>query len=415
MQEMHYRRTHCQLCNSSALTPILSLEPTPPANAFVTEAQRNIEQPCFPLDVFQCEHCHHVQLLDVLDPAVLFENYVYVSGTSPAFVKHFEEYAAIVCSRFNPSVGSLIVDIGSNDGTLLNFFKSRNYRVLGIDPAQVIAANATAAGIETLPAFFTPKLASEIVSTRGQAGIVSANNVFAHAEDLYSIAVGIADLLKPDGVFTFEVSYLVDVFQDVLFDTIYHEHMAYHAVGPLQRFFKRADLELFSVARVSSHGGSLRGYVQKAGGPHTFDGTVDKLINIERQLGLDQPATLRKFGNRIDLLRDQFKTVLQDLKKSGKSVAGYGAPAKATTLLHHFGIKPGTLDYIIDDSPLKQGLYSPGQHIPVVSSEILLRNTPDILLILAWNFAEIIMTNNAAFVKKGGKFLVPMPAVRLYP
>ncbi|MEC7942735.1 MAG: methyltransferase C-terminal domain-containing protein, partial [Pseudomonadota bacterium] len=151
------------------------------------------------------------------------------------------------------------------------------------------------------------------------------------------------------------------------------------------------------------------------GGPHTFDGTVDKLINIERQLGLDQPATLRKFGNRIDLLRDQFKTVLQDLKKAGKSVAGYGAPAKATTLLHHFGIKPGTLDYIIDDSPLKQGLYSPGQHIPVVSSEILLRSTPDILLILAWNFAEVIMTNNAAFVKKGGKFLVPMPAVRLYP
>ena len=415
MSILHHRRTHCQLCNSSTLTLILSLVPTPPANAFVTEAQCATKQPCFPLDVFQCEDCHHVQLLDVLDPAVLFKDYVYVSGTSQAFVKHFEEYAATICSRFDPAAQSLVIDIGSNDGTLLNFFKKRNYSVLGIDPARVIAANATAAGIETLPSFFSPGLASEIISDRGHATIVTANNVFAHAEDLYSIASGVADLLTPDGLFTFEVSYLVDVFQDVLFDTIYHEHMAYHAVGPLQQFFKRADLELFSAERVPSHGGSLRGYVQKKGGPHNPDGTVDGLIDIERKLGLDQSATLRGFGNRIDFLRDQFKTVLRDLKKSGRSVAGYGAPAKATTLLHHFGIEPGTLAYIIDDSPLKQGLYSPGIHIPVVSSEILSRNPPDILVILAWNYADVIMKNNAAFANKGGRFLVPLPAVRLYP
>ena len=415
MPELHHRRDRCQLCESTALTMILSLAPTPPANAFVPESERSREQPYFPLDVFQCEDCHHVQLVDVVDPAVLFENYVYVSGTSPAFVKHFEDYAATLCDRFGPADDSLIIDIGSNDGTLLSFFKQRGFRVLGIDPARDIAANATAAGIETLPSFFTPELAREIVAERGPATIVTANNVFAHAEDLYSIASGIADLLSPDGVFTFEVSYLVDVFQDVLFDTIYHEHMAYHAVGPLQRFFTRVGLELFSAERVSSHGGSLRGYVQKAGGPHASDGTVEDLIEAEKQLGLDRSATLREFGDRIDRLRDRFKATLQELRNAGNSIAGYGAAAKATTLLHHFGIEPGTLDYIIDDSPLKHGLYSPGQHIPVVSSDILSDDPPDILVILAWNFADVIMKNNAAFSERGGRFLIPVPDVRLCP
>lgn len=415
MPELHHRRDRCQLCESQALTLILSLAATPPANAFVSGAELGQDQPYFPLDVFQCEDCHHVQLLDVVNPAVLFENYVYVSGTSQAFVRHFESYAATLSKRLSPLADSLIVDIGSNDGTLLSFFKQRGYRVLGVDPARKIAANASAAGFETLPLFFTPDLAGKIVTERGPATIVTANNVFAHAEDLTSIALGIAELLSPDGVFTFEVSYLVDVFQNVLFDTIYHEHIAYHAVGPLKRFFMRADLDLFAAERVSSHGGSLRGYVQKNGGPHVPDGSVDALIDMEQKLGLYRPATLKKFGDRIDRLRDRFKVTLQELSDAGNSIAGYGAPAKATTLLHHFGIEPGTLDYIIDDSPLKQGLFSPGQHIPIVSSDILGINPPDILIILAWNFADVIMKKNAAFAEQGRRFLIPVPDVRLCP
>ena len=415
MTDLHHRRDSCQLCGSKSISLILSLAPTPLANAFIPESELDKKQAYFPLDVFQCKDCHHVQLVDVVDPSVLFENYVYISGTSPAFVKHFEDYAAKICDQFEPSPGSLVVDIGSNDGTSLGFFKKRGYEVLGIDPAQDIAANATAAGVETLPAFFSPDLAASILSDRGHASVVTANNVFAHAEDLYSIAVGIADLLAPDGLFTFEVSYLVDVFQDVLFDTIYHEHMAYHAVGPMRRFFDRAGLELFAAERVSSHGGSLRGYVQKKNGPRPADGSVDSLVQLENELGLDDTATLREFGSRIDGLRGRFKHVLQELLDAGNTIAGYGAPAKATTLLHHFGIEPGTLDYIIDDSPLKQGLYSPGQHIPVISSKILAEDPPDILVILAWNFAEVIMKNNAGFAERGGRFLVPVPEVRLYP
>ena len=171
------------------------------------KSELGTDQTYFPLDVFQCEDCHHVQLVDVVDPAHLFENYVYVSGTSPAFVKHFEDYATTMANRFSPAAKSLVVDIGSNDGTLLSFFKQRSHHVLGIDPAKDIAERATETGIETLPAFFTPDLAAEILAGRGSAAIITANNVFAHAEDLHAIATGVADLLAPDGVFTFEVSY----------------------------------------------------------------------------------------------------------------------------------------------------------------------------------------------------------------
>jgi SAM-dependent methyltransferase len=415
MTTRYFRRDHCQLCGSRDLTLILSLAPTPPANAFVPESALDEEQACFPLDVFHCEECHHTQLTDVVDPAVLFENYVYVSGTSPAFVRHFEEYAATVVDRFSPPADGLVVDIGSNDGTLLRFFQNAGMQVLGVDPAREIAATATAGGIETLPDFFTPTLAREIVNARGKAAVVTANNVFAHADDLKSIAEGIAAMLAPGGVFVFEVSYLVDVFEDVLFDTIYHEHMAYHAVGPLQRFFRGIGLELFAAERIPSHGGSLRGYVQLADGPHQHDGSIDSLLAVERALRLDSSATLKDFGARIDKLGQTFTALIRELQSEGKSIAGYGAPAKATTLLYHFGIAPGTLEFIVDDSPLKQGLYSPGLHIPVVPAEILLEKQPDILVILAWNFAEVIMEKNADFAKKGGRFLVPVPEVRLYP
>lgn len=411
----YFRRDHCQLCASKELTLILSLAPTPPANAFVPESALDEEQKCFPLDVFHCEACHHTQLTDVVDPAVLFENYVYVSGTSPAFVRHFENYANTVIDRFGPPGDGLVVDIGSNDGTLLRFFQNAGMTVLGIDPAKDIAATATAAGIETLPQFFTPALAREIVEARGKASVVTANNVFAHADDLKSIAEGIATMLAPGGVFVFEVSYLVDVFEDVLFDTIYHEHMAYHAVGPLRQFFKSIGLELFATERIPSHGGSLRGFVQLAGGPHDHDGSVENLLAGERDLKLDSSATLKKFGARIDELGQTFNGVIRDLQAAGKTIAAYGAPAKATTLLYHFGIAPGTLEFIVDDSPLKQGLYSPGLHIPVVPAEILFEKQPDILVILAWNFADVIMEKNAAFAEKGGHFLVPVPEVRLYP
>ncbi|MBI5163369.1 MAG: methyltransferase domain-containing protein, partial [Magnetospirillum sp.] len=227
------RRSTCRLCGGAALTPVLSLAPTPPANAFVPAALAGREQARYPLDVAFCEGCGHVQLLDVVDPRALFEDYVYVSGTSPLFVKHFADYAAEVRGRFQPPPGSLVVDIGSNDGTLLRFFKDAGHDVLGIDPARDIARRACESGIETLCGFFTPQLAAGIGIAHGHAAVITANNVFAHIDDLAGVVNGIADLLAPEGVVVFEVSYLADVFEKTLFDTIYHEHLDYHSVGPL--------------------------------------------------------------------------------------------------------------------------------------------------------------------------------------
>lgn len=408
------RRTTCRLCGSSRLSLVLELAPTPPANAFVPAADRDKPQEAFPLDVFFCEDCAHVQLLDVVDPRVLFENYVYVSGTSPVFVRHFAAYADDVIARFAPPAGGLILDIGSNDGTLLRQFKNRGYRVLGVDPAKDIARQATESGIETIAGFFTVDLAGSVRAERGPASVITANNVFAHADDLAGIVRGIRSLLADDGVFVFEVSYLVDVYEKTLFDTIYHEHVAYHSVKPLVRFLKEHGLELIQALRVDSHGGSLRGIAQPAGGPRPVDRSVADLVALEEGLGLHRADTLQSFAAKIDRLRDELNGLLRRLKAEGKSVAAFGAPAKATTLMYHFGIGPDVIDFIVDDSPLKQGLFSPGMHIPVLPSQAIYDRKPDYVVILAWNFAAPIMDKNAAYRQGGGHFIVPLPTVEVF-
>ena len=390
---------------------VLSLAPTPPANAFVGEHQLSDPQPSFPLDVFFCGDCHHVQLLDVVDPAVLFENYVYVSGTSPVFVKHFRDYAEAVIGAYAPEPGSLVFDIGSNDGTLLKAFRDRGFRVLGVDPARDIAASATAEGIETVTGFFSATMAEDLLARHGPASVITANNVFAHIDDLGGVLDGVRVLLDDDGVFVFEVSYLVDVFEHTLFDTIYHEHLAYHGVAPLVPFLDAHGMELIGAERVSSHGGSLRAVAQKAGGKRPVSDNVDGLIALERSMGLDKAATYRDFGARIDIVKAELASLLLEKKDQGRSIAAFGAPAKATTLMHHFGIGPDLIDFIVDDSPLKQGLYSPGMHIPVLPSQAIYDRKPDDIVILAWNFAAPIMEKHQAFRQAGGRFIVPLPNV----
>lgn len=407
------RRSGCRLCGSQRLTLALKLEPTPPANAFVPASELGREQPRFPLDVFFCEDCKHVQLLDVVDPRHLFENYVYVSGTSPVFVKHFDDYAADLVARYKPGADALAFDIGSNDGTLLKAFKSRGLKVLGIDPALEIAKNATAAGIPTIAGFFSAAKALEIRAEHGGASIVTANNVFAHIDDLGGVADGIATLLDGDGVFAFEVSYLKDVVTKTLFDTIYHEHLDYHSVIPLIGFLRKHGLELIEAVMVDSHGGSLRGIAKKANGPWPVGPSVAQAVAAEQALGLDKAETFLKFAADIDAKKQKLNAVLRAFKAEGKKIAAFGAPAKATTLMYHFGIGADLVDFIIDDSPLKQGLYSPGMHIPVLSSAAIAEKKPDVLVVLAWNFAKPIIAKNQAFLDQGGKFVIPLPEVEV--
>ena len=413
MTKKHFRRKTCRLCNSNKLKSVVKFCATPPANAFISNRDLNIEQETYPLEVFFCCNCKHVQLLDVVNPSILFKNYVYVSGTSPVFIKHFEEYSKSLINSFSPSFDEIIIDIGSNDGTLLSFFKQEGFKVLGIDPAKEISEIANKKGIETLNNFFDLELSNHIKKNYPKASIITANNVFAHCDDLIGIVNGVKNLLSRNGTFVFEVSYLVDVVEKTLFDTIYHEHLSYHSVIPLIDFFKSNGMELFKVDFINTHGGSIRGFAKLECSKIKTDNSIKNLVQLEKKLGIDNPKTFINFYEKITLLKKRLLEILHTLKSEGKKIAAFGAPAKATTLMYQFGLNKDVIDYIIDDSPLKQGLYSPGLHIPVLSSEHLKNQNPDYLLLLAWNFADSIVEKNKEFLESGGHFIVPLPQIQI--
>jgi SAM-dependent methyltransferase len=406
-------RHDCRLCGSVNLEKVLELAPTPPANELLVKAEDAKSQERFPLDLYFCSDCYHMQLLNVVNPERLFGNYVYVSGTAPSFRKHFQDYAFSIVDEYNIARDSLIIDIGSNDGTLLSAFKDLGMRVQGIDPARDIAANATANGIDTIAVFFTADIARQIREEKGPAKVVVANNVFAHIDDLHEIVNGIDILLDTNGIFSIEVSYLKDVIDKTLFDTIYHEHLDYHSVGPLQTFFDRNGFEIINVVSIPSHGGSIRVIAQKKGGQYKQNPSVQAFIDAEKESGLYVADTFRTFSNKINDLGTELHKLVSSIKSDGKSIVGYGLPAKATTLMHQFNIGPDTIDYVVDDSPLKQGLYSPGYGIRIVTSDELKSDMPDYIIILAWNFAEPIIKNIQWYLDAGGIIIVPLPKLKI--
>ena len=397
------------MCRGTELSSILSLTPTPPANAFLRREDLEGSEPRFPLELLFCAECNFVQLADVVSPELLFNDYVYVSSTSPVFVAHFEEVAETFDRRFDFPRGSLVVDIGSNDGILLRPFAERGWRVLGIDPAREIAARATSAGTETIPAFFSRDLAHALLAERGSAKLITATSVFPHVHDLDDLVAGVATLLAEDGVFVIEAYYLGAMLRDNLFDTIYHEHLSYFTLRSLVRLFERLGMSVFDVEEIETHGGSLRVYISPSGRQAVNDVAIRRVLEEEDARALGDRVTYEQFAERIEGNKRALQELLRSLKASGKRLAGYGAPAKGNTLLHHFGIGVDTLDYIVDDSPWKQGRYTPGTHIPVVSADALHSEPPDYLLILAWNFAEPIMAKLADFKTHGGQFIVPVP------
>ena len=405
-------RFNCRLCNSSDLISVLELESTPPANAFVTEEECIKEQKKYPLKLFFCNNCNHVQLTDVVDPRELFSNYVYVSGTSPVFVNHFKNYAKTIIKDYRPDVNKYVLDIGSNDGTLLKFFKEMGYKVIGVDPAEEISKKANQDGIFTINGFFDLEMAEKIKDNYSNASLITANNVFAHCDDLSGITDAVSKLLTPEGLFVFEVSYLVDVYQKTLFDTIYHEHLSYHSVTPLIKFFESKGMTLIDVLKVNTHGGSIRCVIKNSSNAEVKK-SVETFVNLEKTLEFHDSNTFIKFSNKIEERKKELCDLLKKIKADKKSIAGFGAPAKATTLMYEFGLNNDILDFIVDDSPLKQGLFSAGLNIPVFSSSQIETLKPDYLLILAWNFADSIIKNNQKFIASGGKFIIPLPTLEV--
>jgi SAM-dependent methyltransferase len=412
MPEIIHRRKTCRLCGSTNLEIGFQLAPSPIGDAYVTADRLGETQPLFPIDQFICRDCGLAQLLDVIAPDVLYGDYIYVTASSLGLDEHFQRYADTVLASVRPAPGALVVDIGSNDGTLLRAFQARGMRTLGVEPAEHIAKAATAAGVETIGRYFTPELAREIRAAHGAASIITANNVFANVDDLHSMTQGIRELLAPDGVFVCESYSIADVVKNMVFDFVYHEHISSFAVTPLHSFFERMGMRLIDVVRVPTKGGSLRYTVGLADGPRPAAASVAAMLDEERREGVCDPQTYHAFSARIDALRDQTVDLLRGLKKAGRSIAGFGASITATTLIYHFGIGE-FLDYLVDDNPAKQGRFSPGLHLPVYPASALAERRPDDTVILAWRYAEPIIRKHAAYLAGGGRFIVPVPDVRV--
>jgi|GEM_PF-71151 UDP-glucuronate decarboxylase len=399
----------CRLCNNPKLTRVITLDPTPPANAFLKKVDLSRKEYKYPLIVNYCPKCGQLQLSHVVSPDILFKKYVYASSTSKLFIEHFEKYAKEVFDRFHLDKQSFVIDIGSNDGILLKPFKKLGVKVLGIDPAVDIAKKATAEGIPTWPNFFDLKLTKKITAKYQKADIVTANNVFAHINDLDQLTKSVFSVLKDEGVFTIEFPYLINFLKDNLFDTIYHEHLSYLSIRPLISFFKKHGMEIFDVKQVETHGGSIRVFVKKTSGKQPVCKSVNIFVNNEIKNGLSETRTYLNFAKKIESNKDELVKMLATIKKSGKKIVGYGAPAKGNTLLNYFRVDSSVLDYIVDDSPYKQGLYTPGTHIPVVPASYLKKDRPDYVLILAWNYAAALIKKMDELKKEGVGFIIPAP------
>lgn len=389
---------------------VVPFAPTPVAEKYVSKDQLSEEQETFPLDMYMCQDCGHVQLLAVIDPEFLFDGYTYESGKTLG--GHFKEYAERVMLKYPAPEDSLVVDIGSNDGGFLRCFQELGLKVLGVDPAREIAERATQSGIETLAEFLTMDVAEGIRRDFGAAHVVAANNVFAHADDLSGMAECIRELLAPGGVFVFEASYLLDVVDHMLLGTIFHEHLSYHSVRPLQAFLRRHGMELIDVERVSIQGGSIIGCAQLCDGPHPVSGSVAEILVLEEERALQEVDTLIQFASRLQDYKTQLKGLLRGFIEQGATIVGFGAARSGTTLMAQMELG-GLISFIVDDNEEKQNRFSPGDHIPVLPTQALYEKKPEFAFILAWVHAKRIIENNRAYLEQGGKFIVCFPEIKV--
>ena len=401
----------CRSCGSADLAPVLSLGTTPLADGLITAEQLDDPTVAVPLNVVFCANCSLMQITETVDPDVLFcRSYPYFSSVSPALMKHFAGSAESLIERFGLDHDHLVVEAASNDGYMLRVFHERGIPVLGIDPADGPAAAANAKGITTLNTFFTVELARQLRAEGRSADLFLGNNVLAHVADLNGFVDGMATLLAPTGTAVIECPYVVDLIEHREFDTIYHQHLCYFSVTALDALFRRHGLSLNRVERTTIHGGSLRLFISPVA---AVDDTVGERLEAELRSGVTTLGYYRDFAERIDALRTDVMALLRSLKASGKRIAGYGAAAKATTLLAYFNIDTSLLDYVADLNGFKVGRYMSGNRLPIVSPERLTTDPPDVLLILAWNFADEIMRQQQSFHDGGGSFIIPIPELRV--
>lgn len=406
---LHTLRKTCRGCGGRKLHKFLPLGPTPLANSFLRDDSEIPAELAFPLDVYFCESCYLVQLLDVISPEQLFRNYIYVTGTSDTIAEHNIEYARTVVELLDMQGDDMVVEVASNDGSLLSCFQSHGVRTLGIDPAVNIAEKARERGVDTIAEFFDSTLAAEVRNSHGCAKAIIGNNVLAHVDETQDFLAGAHELLCDDGLLVVEVPYLGELLERLEYDTVYHEHLCYFSISALMRLFEIARLRIIRVDHVSVHGGSIRVY---GGKESTYpDHATDVLEMVSREVaaGMTSLECFVKFASDVEANRAAIVALLEKLKREGKTVCGYGAPAKGNTLLNYCHINTDLLEYTVDKNPMKVGMLTPGMHIPVLPVSTILERQPDYVMILAWNFAEEIMRQQKTYHDRGGKFIIPVP------
>jgi len=412
MKEDFLHKTTCRICKNFDLVRILDLGEMPLANAFLKKEDLDKSETRFPLAVYFCSNCGLLQLLDIVNPEILFRHYYYLTSASKPLAEHFVELGKNLVDRFVKSKNDLIVEIGGNDAVLLDSIKKR-CRVLNIEPARNIAKISRKKGVDTIEEFFSAGLAKRVLRKYGPARVVTASNVFAHIDDLDDVIEGVKILISDKGIFVFEVNWVGNLMGLVSiggFDQIYHEHLSYFSLLSLGRFVSQFGLKIFDVKLIPIHGQSLQVYVNEN---YEVSKSVNEFLEKEKNLGLNKIETYINFAERVERNKNELKGLLLKLKKENKKIVGYGAAAKGNTLLNYFQIDNKILDFIVDDSPLKQGLYTPGTRIPIYSPERLKERRPDYLLLLAWNYAESILKKEQKLRDKGVKFIIPVPEVKI--
>ncbi len=408
MADYKFRKS-CRLCSSREFKLVLDLGKQPPSNSYLKKKDANKIERVFPLRLYLCKKCHHLQLRDVVDKKYLFSNYLYMTSANQPIIQHFEEYVDHVYRKILKNrKDKRVIEIGSNDGTLLKRFLKYEVDVLGIEPAKNLAKISRGSGIKTENNFFSYNLAKKIAK-REKVDVIIANNILGHVDELNDFIKGIKILLKDDGVFVFEVPHALKLIKNLEFDTIYHEHLSYFFITPLEKWLRKNHLQIFDIQKQNVHGGTIRVYVSKK---DMFEKkkSVKSFIMEEKKNGINNKQTYEKFSNKIENLRCFIIKRIKKLKAENKIIFGYGAPAKGNVLLNYCKIDNKILDFITDTTTLKQGRITPGTKIPIINPKDKPKKYSDMVaFLLAWNYKDAIIKNEKNFMKNGGKFLVPIP------
>jgi methylation protein EvaC len=409
----HYE--NCRFCFSEKLVPVIQLGNMPLAGGFLRKLSESKTEKLYPLEIAFCANCYLLQSVNVIDADTLFKDYFYHSSAIKTLVNHFSELANDIKNELQKKKNSFVVEIGANDGTFVKALLKENVNAIGVDPARNIIEPLIKKGLPFINDYFTKSTAQRIKKKYGKADIIFSSNTLAHIEDMHTVIGGVKFLLKPDGYLMFEVHYIENLLQEMQYDFLYHEHQYYYSLITLKKFFALHDMEIFDVKPISIHAGSMRYFVKhKNDKTHAIAKNVTQVLKNEMNSQFDKVETYITYGEKIAKTKKDLLKLITKLKSQNKSIAGYGASGRGTIIMNYCGLTNAFLDYVIDDAPAKLNTYTPGNHLKIVSSNILYtKNKPDYVVIFAWSFMDEIKKRNEKYLKTDGKFIVPLPKVKI--